>query len=289
MLAHRSLTGWMILACSVGLSGCGGGSSPPPGSSGNKAPGVAAVVGVDASMGDVSSVPPASRPSAPASNPAGAHGSSSDDAGASLGAETAALPEGGAAMPASSGSGGPTSAHDGATSGGTVADRAAAVPAGAHAATSDSAGASLPAEGAIPSGNQPPGTETAGAIGDGINQEVGGGQPALTTQKDSIEYPIVTFFGMAKTGNYSQSEEIISAKAKSKGLAAMIRAGDLSDEMVSTYQTSFANPQFVNRKSVGTGVQFTFNTAPGETATILVAKEGATFVIKEIELSSKDR
>jgi hypothetical protein len=130
---------------------------------------------------------------------------------------------------------------------------------------------------------QPP-AQPVGPGGEGANP---GGAPQETVQRGTPQYPVVRFFAMAKSGNYAEAEEVISSKAR--GLANSVRKGDLSDETVSAYQTSFANPQFVTEKPGVGGVQYTFSTVPGETATFTVVKEGTKFVIKELKLTTKAR
>jgi hypothetical protein len=128
------------------------------------------------------------------------------------------------------------------------------------------------------SGGNSPG-QAAGAPG-----AAGNGQAPMTAQRGSQEYPVVMFFNMAKSGNYALAEDVISSKAK--GLAASVRLGDLSDEKIETYKESFAAPKFLSRRNVSTGVQFTFDTKPGEQAVFVVVKDGANFVIKDLKIGS---
>jgi len=93
---------------------------------------------------------------------------------------------------------------------------------------------------------------------------------------------------MTQSGNYAQAEEVISPKAK--GTARTVRMGDLSDETIASYKESFAQPKFLSGRNVSTGIQYTFETAKGEKAVFVVAKEGQNFVIKDLKIGSdKDR
>jgi len=263
MIGSRPLVCCLSLGVSLTLCGCGGGSSaPPPGANGNRAPGVAAVVGVDAGMGDVSNVPPASRPAqpmpqAPAASPDQAHDAyvpPADDTATTNPPEPAPAP--------------------------TVRDPAAMIAA-ANPANADANYVPPPdsATGA-PAATQPLPT------GDGGNP---GGVPQEAVQKGTPQYPIAKFFAMAKSGNYAEAEEIISSKAR--GLASSVRKGDLSDETVSAYQTTFTDPQtqYLSEKPSNGGMLYTFKTTPGDTATFTVVKEGPKFVIKELKLTTKAR
>jgi hypothetical protein len=262
MTNARSLVSCLALGLITGFCGCGGGSADtaPPGTQGNRAPGVAAVVGVDAGMGDISNVPPASRPAAApmaaaAESPEQAHAADSPTG------DSATTTPGDAALAP------------------TIRDPAAmiaAANAGAAPLESVPPGDGL-ATGA-PSGQPlPPGRE-------GVNP---GGPAGQTVQKGTPEYPVVQFFNMARSGNFAEADEVISSKAR--GLAGAVRKGDLSDETVAAYQASFANPQVTRQRSTGTGFEFAFSTAPGETATFTVVKEGTKFVIKELKLTAKAR
>jgi hypothetical protein len=86
---------------------------------------------------------------------------------------------------------------------------------------------------------------------------------------------------MAKTGDYSEAEEIISEKAK--GIAGTIREQQLTEEQIEAYKTAF-DLNFLSRRNVGTGIQFTFQNKENRIFTIVVVKEGSTFRIKEVTI-----
>lgn len=268
MTFSQKLASWATLVVAGGISGCGGGGSTAP-SQPNKAPGAGAVVGVDMGMQDPMAVAPASAHrggGAPAPSPAAAHAPSPADA------DYVPPPDSSAAPPSATG----LAETPGAV---TPLTNPAQMIANAGAANTGDANYVPPPDG-VNAGAGAPVAQQPLPGGDGA----GGGAPANTAQKGTAEYAVNAFLAMAKSGNYADSEEVISAKAK--GLAGSIRQGDLPDDKVEAYKTSFANPQYLSNRNMGTGLQVVYSTVPGETATFLVVKEGQKFVIKEFKLTS---
>jgi hypothetical protein len=211
------------------------------------------------------------------------------DAGAPAGAPAAAMPMAGAhdsadssvdtattdTIPAADDAGASLSGND------SIAAAHAAAGAG-----SDSSGAQL---GAAPA-HAGPGDAAAAANPDGVtNPDSSGagtdGQGQQAQQqlapKGTMEYAVQMLMKMAKTGDYSEANEIISEKAK--GVAGNIRGNELTEEQIEAYKTAF-DLNYLSRKNVGTGIQFTFQNRENKIFTIVVVKEEGVFRIKEVTI-----
>lgn len=199
---------------------------------------------------------------------------------------------------------GPSSAHAGGTAANGAAPAAPVpMPAGGHAtppgANVNPVAAADPAAGGNPAGVNPgrtpaeamaanlaganPGVGNPAAVGEPGNPQGGqGGASSITGDPGSIEYAISKLISMAKAGDYTGVETIISEKAK--GLAAEFREQDLKPTQVENYKTTFDGLQPLNRRAAGgSGVQFTLK--KGETfVQITLAKENGSFKIKELQV-----
>ena len=110
-----------------------------------------------------------------------------------------------------------------------------------------------------------------------------GGQPAASqAQKGTLEYAIIKLSEMAKTGNYDGVEELISERAK--GLAASIRKGELTEEKIESYKSSFEGLELYSTKASGNGRQFILKNRDGKLLQFLVVKEGDDFVIRDFSM-----
>lgn len=228
-----------------------------------------------------SATPPGVLPAnVPGSTPAAAHG--------------AATPPG--ANPAIAAGNTPAAAHGAATPPGGVNPAAvagaAATPAAAHGAATPP-GAVDPAL-ALAAGNAPgnlaanPGGAAAanpGAINPGAPDGQGGqgGGNAISGEPGSIEYVISKLVAMAKAGDYTGIDSIVSDKAK--GLAAEFRSQDLKPTQIECYKTTFDGMQGTNRRAAGgNGVQFTFKKGETTIQITLVKETGGIFKIKELQI-----
>lgn len=155
-------------------------------------------------------------------------------------------------------------AHVGAAAGPALAAGAPAAPA--------APGEPMPAAG-NPNPGQP--ANAAGANGTG-------GASTITGEPGSIEYVLSKLISMAKAGDYTGIESIISEKAK--GLAAEFREQDLKPTQIEAYKVTFDGLQPLNRKAAGgNGIQFTMK--KGETfVQVTLVKENGTFKIKEMQI-----
>lgn len=87
---------------------------------------------------------------------------------------------------------------------------------------------------------------------------------------------------MAKSGDYTGIDSIISEKAK--GLAATFREQELKPTQIEAYKVTFDGLTPLNQRAAGsTGRMFTLK--KGETfVQITVAKENGSFKIKELQI-----
>jgi hypothetical protein len=135
----------------------------------------------------------------------------------------------------------------------------------------DAAAGAVP--GAVP-GTAPVGGE-GGPGGQGNQQQLG--------PKGSPEYAIQRVMQMAKSGDYSGADEVISKKAK--GLAAGMRNGDLTSSQLDSFKTSFDNLQYLSRKASG-GSGMAVNYAQGNSTVYtftVIKEEGGTFRVSDIK------
>lgn len=127
-----------------------------------------------------------------------------------------------------------------------------------------------------------PGAPAAGAPGAPGAPGAGGGANAITGEPGSVEYVISKLISMAKSGDYTGIETVISEKAK--GLAGEFREQDLKPTQIENYKTTFDGLQLLNQRAAGnTGRMVTFK--KGETVVqVTVAKENGSFKIKELKI-----
>ena len=87
---------------------------------------------------------------------------------------------------------------------------------------------------------------------------------------------------MAKSGDYSGIESIISEKAK--GLAGDFRMQDLKPTQIEAYKVTFDGLQPLSRRNAGNnGIQFTMKKGDTVVQATLV-KENGSFKIKELQI-----
>lgn len=262
------------------VPGAGAGATPQAGHATDPAQAMQNSLAGNPAAAHGSPTPPGVTPAtaAPAvGNPAAAHGSPTPP-----GAGAAALPEATAAA-----------AHGAPTPPGFVPGaNPAATPAAAHGAPTPpgnpnpaeavaGAGATNPAEamannlaGANPGAANPGAPDGQGGQG-GVN--------AITGEPGSIEYAISKLIVMAKAGDYTGVETVISEKAK--GLAAEFREQDLKPTQIENYKTVFDGMQGINRRAVGgNGVQFTFRKGETTIQFVLAKETGGVFRIKELQI-----
>lgn len=142
----------------------------------------------------------------------------------------------------------------------------------AAAANAAAGGNSIPAQpGAVP------GQPGEGAQGQGAN-----GASAITGEPGSIDYVLSKLVAMAKAGDYTGIDSIVSEKAK--GLAATFREQELKPTQIEAYKVTFDGLQLLNQRAAGsTGRMYTLK--KGETfVQITVAKENGSFKIKEMQI-----
>jgi hypothetical protein len=109
-----------------------------------------------------------------------------------------------------------------------------------------------------------------------------GGASAITGEPGSTDYVLSKLIAMAKSGDYTGIESIVSEKAK--GLAAEFREQDLKPTQIEAYKVTFDGLQPLNRKAAGgNGIQFTMK--KGETfVQVTLIKENGSFKIKEMQI-----
>lgn len=146
----------------------------------------------------------------------------------------------------------------------------------------DPAGAAAPAGlGAAP-GVAAPGVPV--GVGEGFEGVPGGGGGAGLNfgEKGTLEYVVQKLLHMAKTGDYSDADDIISDKAKS--LAAEMRDARLTPAQIESFKATFEKADFLSRKAAGGGTQFSFRAGQNQIVQILVVKEGSNFRVKEVKI-----
>lgn len=84
---------------------------------------------------------------------------------------------------------------------------------------------------------------------------------------------------LAREAKYDDAPPLFSRRAK--GQAATIRDGELTEEQIESFKTTFDGLQLFNRRSVNGGTQFVLRNGKGQFLQFVVAKEGGDFLIRE--------
>jgi hypothetical protein len=292
-------------ALSLSLCGCGGGGDAA-------APAAGGVNGGVNQMGTAAGVAMPGMEDAGRAAPAGAMPAAGAHGGGA--AAPAAMPNPAASMAAAAAANGGAGAAGGATPtnpatmlAGAHAGAESAAPTGSSAASAHGQGAladpaAIPGPGdaaaiglAIPTaGAAHGGAGSAGVPGaDGLagfagpggipgaeGQPEGGGAQQQQFPIGTMQYPVQKLMQMAKAGDYTGADEIISDKAKA--LAGTIRDNELSDEQTEAFKTTFDNFAQTGEKNTGTGKQVTFRNGQNQFLQFTVVKEGQVFRIRDL-------